>query len=148
MILGRICDSDMSPSADRMPVPIGQFISHNVYNNLLKNIHSITTTKSCVFVDVATGKEEHQGFSWKVKISAVSTVTYSLPTRQNRREIQVAMRLAKKYHDLGKSYRIVTPYDAQRSELESALEREKLPWADRCFNVDSFQGITLNIYVE
>lgn len=59
---------------------------------------------------------------------------------QNQREIQVAMSLAKKYHNLRKRYRIITPYDAQRSLLETELQGERLPWEDRCFNVDSFQG--------
>jgi superfamily I DNA and/or RNA helicase len=50
------------------------------------------------------------------------------------------MGLARKLHNSGKSYRILSPYDAQRSLLESALKTENLPWEDRCFNVDSFQG--------
>lgn len=107
----------------RMPVPIGQFISRHVYNHQLKTIHSITTAKSCIFVDVANGKEAKKGSSW-----------------MNQREIQVAMSLAKKYHNLRKRYRIITPYDAQRSLLETELQGERLPWEDRCFNVDSFQG--------
>ncbi|KAH9983329.1 AAA domain-containing protein, partial [Russula compacta] len=35
---------------------------------------------------------------------------------------------------------IITPYDAQRSKLEKALQGEELNWHDKCFNVDSFQG--------
>jgi len=107
----------------RMPVLIGEFISRQVYNKQLKTVHSITTAKSCVFVDVANGKEQRKGSSW-----------------MNQREIQVAMGLARKLHNSGKSYRILSPYDAQRSLLESALKTENLPWEDRCFNVDSFQG--------
>ena len=39
----------------------------------------------------------------------------------------------------GKDYCIITPYDAQRNELEKALKRQKLR-SDNVFNVDSFQG--------
>jgi superfamily I DNA and/or RNA helicase len=41
---------------------------------------------------------------------------------------------------MGKKFKIITPYDAQRSEIEKRLMSEKLPWEDKCFNVDSFQG--------
>ncbi|OAX33331.1 hypothetical protein K503DRAFT_700578, partial [Rhizopogon vinicolor AM-OR11-026] len=37
-------------------------------------------------------------------------------------------------------YKIITPYDAQRNAIEQQLKSEELPWEDRCFNVDSFQG--------
>ncbi|KAI0777150.1 AAA domain-containing protein [Irpex lacteus] len=40
----------------------------------------------------------------------------------------------------GKAYRIITPYDGQRSYIENLLKSEGIPWEDRCFNVDSFQG--------
>jgi superfamily I DNA and/or RNA helicase len=47
---------------------------------------------------------------------------------------------AKRLTVLGKRFKIITPYDAQRSQLEKRLKAEKLPWENRCFNVDSFQG--------
>ncbi|KAG1869550.1 AAA domain-containing protein [Suillus subluteus] len=39
-----------------------------------------------------------------------------------------------------KQFRIITPYDAQRSLIEEHLKLQKLDWEDKCFNVDSFQG--------
>lgn len=51
-----------------MPVPIGAFISANVYNNRLKSEHDIKTPSSCRFVNVANGKEEKKGHSWMVTI--------------------------------------------------------------------------------
>jgi hypothetical protein len=72
--------SEISASADRMPVLIGEFISRQVYNNKLRTVHHITTTKSCVFVDVANGKEQRKGSSWMVKFPAICTIT-SLTTR-------------------------------------------------------------------
>lgn len=59
---------------------------------------------------------------------------------QNKKEVEAIVLLARYLQDLGKSYRIITPYDAQRSELERALQDEDLNWHDKCFNVDSFQG--------
>ncbi|OAX42497.1 hypothetical protein K503DRAFT_733553 [Rhizopogon vinicolor AM-OR11-026] len=40
----------------------------------------------------------------------------------------------------GKHFRIITPYDAQRSLIEEGLKNNQLEWEDKCFNVDSFQG--------
>ncbi|KAG2128077.1 AAA domain-containing protein [Suillus cothurnatus] len=39
-----------------------------------------------------------------------------------------------------KQFRIITPYDAQRSLIEDKLKLQDLKWEDKCFNVDSFQG--------
>ena len=59
---------------------------------------------------------------------------------QNPREVAVAVDVAKKLNDQKKRFRIITPYDPQRSLLENALKREGLPWEDKCFNIDAFQG--------
>lgn len=40
----------------------------------------------------------------------------------------------------GHAFRVITPYDAQRSKLEDAIKSHNLPWEDKVFNVDSFQG--------
>lgn len=50
--------------------------------------------------------------------------------------------IARKYIKEGKSYRIITPYDAQRNAIENSLKKAGLTWKDTCFNVDSFQGET------
>ncbi|KAK0469717.1 AAA domain-containing protein [Desarmillaria tabescens] len=42
--------------------------------------------------------------------------------------------------DRGKSFKVITPYDAQRSAIENALKDAMLTWKDKCYNVDSFQG--------
>jgi len=107
----------------RMPVPIGNFISKEVYNGKLKTQHEITSWSSCRFVDVRHGKEQRMGTSWT-----------------NQKEVMAAIHLAREYHRAGKAYRIITPYDQQRNMLEKELKVAKLPWEDKCFNVDSFQG--------
>ncbi|GLB40323.1 putative AAA domain containing protein [Lyophyllum shimeji] len=107
----------------RMPVPIGNFISREVYGGRLKSEHPIKAMSSCKFVDVAAGHEEKSGNSWG-----------------NLREVSIAVSLARIFNSTGKAYRVITPYDAQRSKLENALKAANLPWEDRCFNVDSFQG--------
>ena len=67
------------------------------------------------------------------------------------------MAFAREMHEDKKAYRIITrtsrfvlgmlltgrcflAYDAQRNKIEKALKDAKLPWEDKCFNVDSFQG--------
>ncbi|KAF8896425.1 P-loop containing nucleoside triphosphate hydrolase protein [Infundibulicybe gibba] len=111
----------------RMPIPLGNFISKNIYKNKLKSVHAVISPRSCQFVDVSNGKEEHRGQSWA-----------------NTREINVVLAVARRLHNADKSYRIITPYDAQRSAIETALKSAAppIPWEDKCFNVDSFQGRT------
>jgi superfamily I DNA and/or RNA helicase len=50
------------------------------------------------------------------------------------------VRLAQQFQSEQKSFRIITPYDAQRSAIETSLKKDDLDWNDKCFNVDSFQG--------
>jgi superfamily I DNA and/or RNA helicase len=39
-----------------------------------------------------------------------------------------------------RNFRIITPYEAQHNRIEAALKAAALPWEDRCFVLDSFQG--------
>ncbi|KAG6821288.1 hypothetical protein H0H93_000148 [Arthromyces matolae] len=112
----------------RMPIPIGNFISKEVYCNRLKSDHKIKTWDSCSFVDVANGKEQKSGKS----------LMHDFP--QNLQEIPIVIKVASSLRAHGKSFKIITPYDSQRSRLETALKDSKVPWEDTCFNVDSFQG--------
>jgi superfamily I DNA and/or RNA helicase len=48
--------------------------------------------------------------------------------------------LAAKFQEDNKSFKIITPYDAQRSAIEELLKQKELVWEDKCFNIDSFQG--------
>ena len=59
---------------------------------------------------------------------------------QNQKEVDAIVPLARHLQDENIPYRIITPYDAQRSALENALRDEDINWHDKCFNVDSFQG--------
>ncbi|KAF5359610.1 hypothetical protein D9756_003107 [Leucocoprinus leucothites] len=107
----------------RMPVPIGTIVSHHVYNDRLKSVHRITTKTCCRFVDVPHGREEFRGRSWV-----------------NEEQAKVVVALARKFEVLRYSYRIITPYDGQRSLIENSLKAENVVWQDKVFNVDSFQG--------
>lgn len=51
---------------DRMPIPIGDFISKSVYDGQLKSQHNISNTNSCRFIDVKDGVEKSSGRSWQV----------------------------------------------------------------------------------
>ena len=59
---------------------------------------------------------------------------------QNLEEVKAVALIAEHLQEQGVSYRILTPYDAQRNALERALKEKELNWHDKCFNVDSFQG--------
>ncbi|KAA1467651.1 hypothetical protein DENSPDRAFT_257146 [Dentipellis sp. KUC8613] len=110
-------------STDRMPTVIGNFISNHIYDGRLQTVHKLDSWDTCRFVDISKGKEEKSGHSWI-----------------NQEEVRATMHIARKFLAEGKSFRIVTGYDAQRNALENAMKVEDLPWEDKCFNVDSFQG--------
>ena len=60
----------MDRDEDRMPVPLGDFISRTVYDSKLQSKHEINdmkTSKCVLFVDVRKGYEERAGESWKVR---------------------------------------------------------------------------------
>ncbi|EGN98886.1 hypothetical protein SERLA73DRAFT_136902 [Serpula lacrymans var. lacrymans S7.3] len=107
----------------RMPHVIGEFISRHVYDRRLQTQHSITSRSACRFVDVLNGKEEKSGKSWV-----------------NRKEAGIVVNICRIYEKQSKAFRVITPYDAQRSLIEKELESAKLKWENKCFNVDSFQG--------
>ncbi|KZV80981.1 hypothetical protein EXIGLDRAFT_589876, partial [Exidia glandulosa HHB12029] len=107
----------------RMPITIGQFISNQVYKGQLRSEHPDASPDACRFVDVCMGHEEKRGNSWV-----------------NIEECEAAIDVARILHAEEKDYRIITPYDAQRAEVEMALKRSGLPWPEKVFNVDSFQG--------
>ncbi|KAJ3570490.1 hypothetical protein NP233_g4368 [Leucocoprinus birnbaumii] len=107
----------------RMPVPIGNIISRHVYDGRLKTVHRITTEACCRFIDVPQGREEFRGRSWV-----------------NEEQGKVVTALARKLEALRYSYRIITPYDGQRTLIENSLKAQNVPWEDKVFNVDSFQG--------
>ena len=54
----------------------------------------------------------------------------------------IVCRIARLYQDRNKPYRIVTPYDAQRTAIEIGLKSANLNWENKVFNVDSFQGLS------
>ncbi|KAF9485147.1 P-loop containing nucleoside triphosphate hydrolase protein [Pholiota conissans] len=110
-----------------MPPQIGRVISKVVYENKLKSnprhpIHDQIT--ACFFLDVDKGKEiqlENKSF-------------------QNTTECFAILMLASKLQDEGKSYKIITPYAAQTTFIETTMKENGLAWEDKCFNVDSFQA--------
>jgi regulator of nonsense transcripts 1 len=57
---------DPVDTPDRMPVPIGSFISKHVYGGNLKTNHPLISPKTCRFIDVRNSEEEKRGHSWVV----------------------------------------------------------------------------------
>ncbi|KAM0756438.1 P-loop containing nucleoside triphosphate hydrolase protein [Meredithblackwellia eburnea MCA 4105] len=107
----------------RMPSLVGDFISKHVYNKKLLSAVSVSKDTNCVrFVDVCSGCEEKEGHS-----------------TLNRAEVEVVVELVRSHYG-DTNFSVLTPYDAQREEIERSLKQNGLPWEDRVFNVDSFQG--------
>lgn len=125
---------------DRMPVPIGTFLSARMYNGRLHSQHKITDKSACKFVDVNHGEETRAGNSWKVRGLARLVQLSLSPCIQNEKEAVVAVDIAKRLHAQGQKFRIITPYDGQRALIEARLKSSGAPWEDKVFCVDSFQG--------
>lgn len=135
-----------------MPSQIGEFISQRVYEGQLQSYSGHVVPSSaiaCRFVDV-NGSEKLDKDGKSLLVSIVLALYFLMRamancvlTRdlQNLEEVDAIMLLAQHFQDENISYRIITPYDAQRSALEQALKEEDLNWEDKCFNVDSFQGL-------
>ena len=121
-----------------MPVPIGSFISTHVYDGHLKTHHALTSRKTCQFVNVSNSKEKQSGKSWIVSRCSLSVRDeLDFDTRfQNYQEAAVVIGLARHLTERGLAFRIITPYDPQRSHIENQLKQEKLPFEDKVFNVD------------
>ena len=142
---------------DRMPPQIGDFIAQTVYPSkddlegsdpLLKSsdTHSLAGDQPllCHFVNIP-GQQISHGTSWKVSISLVIiTFCIGLSFHQNLEECKAIIQLASIFQAEGRNFRIITPYDAQRSLIEEELKKAELEWGDKCFNVDSFQGKSIS----
>ncbi|KAG8785511.1 hypothetical protein FRC12_017489 [Ceratobasidium sp. 428] len=131
--------SKLLDTSYRLPVPLAKYISTAVYQGELKehakNPDIKPREKSIVFVDVAKGQEEpagNEGKSWKntaeaeVVIQLVQTY-YEKPIKQDWEK-----------EEKMPEYAIITPYEGQRSHVESELK--KLDSKKQVYNVDSFQG--------
>jgi regulator of nonsense transcripts 1 len=53
---------------DRLPVPLGMFISKNVYDGNLHSNHKIVDHSCIAFVDVQKGTETKQGNSYRAGV--------------------------------------------------------------------------------
>ena len=67
---------------------------------------------------------------------------------QNEVEASHILQLARKLEEQDRNYRIITCYEGQRTHIENLMKEEGLKWGDKCFNVDSFQGIfSVNVVI-
>lgn len=126
-----------------MPPQIGQFISDAVYDSQLdsNSLHPITNERmACHFINIPSQEQLH-GTSWKVSYSFLSQSSPDQFCAQNLAECQTILQIAAMLQEKKKHFRIITPYDAQRSLIEEGLKANELEWEDKCFNVDSFQGL-------
>lgn len=77
----------------------------------------------------------------RLQCDVFSRLTNIYALWQNDKEVDAVLRVVRRFQVEGKSFRVITPYDAQRAALEKALKDKDLPWENTCFCVDSFQGI-------
>lgn len=63
---------------------------------------------------------------------------------QNREEAATVVKMAAVLQEQNTRFRIITPYDAQRALIEKSLKDAGLAFANKCFNVDSFQGVSID----
>jgi len=75
----------------RFPMPLGGFISENVYEGKLRSCHNIVDHSCVVFIDTEKGREEEQGKSYK-----------------NTEEVHMVVRVAKRYHQRKMKFCIIT----------------------------------------
>ncbi|KAI1797127.1 P-loop containing nucleoside triphosphate hydrolase protein [Ganoderma leucocontextum] len=111
----------------RMPPLIGEVVSDVMYEGQLQSNpdHPVPSTQtSCWFVHAQDSRELQHETSW-----------------HNPAERATVLKIAEKLQAEGQEYCIITPYDAQRSFLEKDMKSSGLIWEDKCFNVDSFQGM-------
>ncbi|KAI0764284.1 P-loop containing nucleoside triphosphate hydrolase protein [Trametes elegans] len=108
----------------RMPVPLGAFISKEVYASRLKSEHKEKSNACVRAIDVRKGEEKAAGSSW-----------------ENHEEAHTVVNLVRHYYSrLGDDkFCIITPYDAQRALMTAMLKSANLP-SDIVYNVDSYQG--------
>jgi regulator of nonsense transcripts 1 len=128
-------------TVDRMPPQIGDFISQAVYDGQLESNpqHLVTNERmACHFINIPSQEQLH-GTSWKVS-HLIESLAVDQCHAQNLGECQTIFHIATMLQAKNKRFRIITPYDAQRSMIEEYLKQNDLEWEDKCFNVDSFQG--------
>ncbi|KIJ55988.1 hypothetical protein M422DRAFT_151005 [Sphaerobolus stellatus SS14] len=113
---------------DRMPSPIGHFISTHVYEGRLLSHHKVHSKRCLAFIH-ADGIEAKSGKS-----------------HRNAKEVQTVTHLVRNYYR-SFNFAIITPYDAQRAAIVAGLKGAHLPWEGRVFNVDSFQGNEADIVI-
>ncbi len=65
------------------------------------------------------------------------------PRYKNKQECFAVKHMVKKALSSGLlNFVIITPYEAQKQSIELCLKNssDELPWADRVFTIDSYQG--------
>jgi hypothetical protein len=59
----------MISTADRLPIPLGEFISEKVYDGKLRSCHDIVDHSCVAFIDVRKGRETRRGSSYQVSVA-------------------------------------------------------------------------------
>ncbi|CAE6441866.1 unnamed protein product [Rhizoctonia solani] len=126
-------NSKLMDTSYRLPIPIAEFISREVYKSELKAFkdHKVKEpAKAMLFVDTTKGEElkETNGTSF-----------------MNHEEAKLVVQIVQLYYNkkneaTGEPYefQIITPYEAQRKLVQDMLKQSGIE--KDVYNVDSFQG--------
>lgn len=116
----------------RLPTGLADFISREVYDGKLQHAGIRQALEDSVrFFDIADGRENKGDPSYTNVIEAEAVRDF------------VEQHLADTHGDnaaVTTDFRVLTPYTGQRDLIERTLKDNLLPWEDRVFTIDSFQG--------
>jgi len=107
----------------RLPKPISNIISSKVYDTKLLPYSTEERPTCCKWIDIPGEEKPGEEKSYV-----------------NENEADACVLLAKQLEEKKKDYRIISPYASQTDLILAKLKKEDMPWEDKCFNVDSFQG--------
>jgi hypothetical protein len=124
-------------AADRLPIPLGKFISDKVYNGKLRS-HNIVDYSCIKFVDVRKGNERKKGSSYEVRGEGQIRMVPKLMTTETEYRISA---YGRRYHQRGLEFCVITFYDPHRAAIIRGLKAENIP-SGCVHNVDGFQGTT------
>lgn len=109
----------------RLPQGLASFISRHVYDSKLEAAGPDLSLQDTVrFFDIEGGREDKRAMSFVNDVEARAIVSF----------------VEQHFDDHTLDFRVIVPYTGQRDEIEKMLKSRTLPWKDRVFTIDSFQG--------
>lgn len=109
----------------RLPRGLSSFISDGVYESRLQAAGPDEPLQATVrFFDIDSGREDKRANSFINESEAAAMRDF----------------IEAHFDDHTLDFRVIVPYTGQRDYVENMLKTAALPWKDRVFTIDSFQG--------